>query len=282
MQGFQSFPQPIRGDKVRGKPERFAEHYNQATLFWNSQTPVEKAHIVRGFRFELTKVEVKAIRERVVATLANVAAELAEAVAKGLGIPVPAPLPRALDKPLDPEVEVSGALSLFARPGDGSIRTRRVAILVADGLDAAGALVIHAGLAQQGAVPKFIGVRLGRAEGSGRKTLDVEVSFEAAPSVVFDAMVIPDGADAAAALAASGQALEFVKDQYRHCKPILALGTGRMLLEQAGIPEKLSSGDADPGVLRFPGDSAEMALPKFVEAISKHRHFAREMDPPLV
>ena len=55
MKGFQSFPQPIRADKVRGKPERFAEHYNQATLFWNSQTPVEKAHIVRGFRFELTK-----------------------------------------------------------------------------------------------------------------------------------------------------------------------------------------------------------------------------------
>ena len=32
-----------------------------------------------------------------------------------------------------PEVTASPALSLFARPGDGSIRTRRVAILVADG-----------------------------------------------------------------------------------------------------------------------------------------------------
>ena len=33
-------------DKVRGKPEKFADHYTQATLFWNSQTPVEQAHIV--------------------------------------------------------------------------------------------------------------------------------------------------------------------------------------------------------------------------------------------
>ena len=33
-----SFPQPIEEHKVRGKPEKFAEHYNQATLFWNSQT----------------------------------------------------------------------------------------------------------------------------------------------------------------------------------------------------------------------------------------------------
>ena len=44
-----SFPQPVAEDKVRGKPERFADHYTQATLFWNSQTPVEQAHIIRAF-----------------------------------------------------------------------------------------------------------------------------------------------------------------------------------------------------------------------------------------
>ncbi len=282
MKGFRSFPQPIRADKVRGKPERFAEHYNQATLFWNSQTPVEKAHIVRGFRFELTKVQVSVVRERVVAMLANVADDLAEAVALGLGMEVPAALPKALEKALDPEVEASAALSLFARPGDGRIRTRRIAILVADGLDAAGALAIHAGLAKEGAVPRFIGARLGRVKVSGGKPVDVEITLETAPSVLFDAMVVPDGAVAAAALAKRGHALEFIKDQYRHCKPILALGAGRELLAKAGVPAELSSGEADPGVLRFPGDSAELALPKFVEAIAKHRHFAREIDPPRV
>jgi catalase len=54
--GFTSFPEPIHDDKVRGKPEKFADHYTQATLFWNSQTPIEKAHIIRAYRFELTKV----------------------------------------------------------------------------------------------------------------------------------------------------------------------------------------------------------------------------------
>ena len=252
MQGFQSFPQPIHADKVRGKPERFAEHYNQATLFWNSQTPVEKAHIVRGFRFELTKVQVAAVRERVVAMLANVDGELVEAVALGLGIEVPAALPRALEKSLDPEVETSAALSLFARPGDGSIRTRRIAILVADGVDGAGAAAIHAGLMEQGAVPRFVGARLGRVEGSGGKPIDVEVTLETTPSVLYDAVVVPAGADAVATLAQRGHALEFVKDQYRHCKPILALGEGRELLAKAGVPAELSDGEADPGVLRFP------------------------------
>jgi len=49
--GFLSFPEPRGSDdhKVRGHPERFANHYTQATLFWNSQTDVEKAHIAAPF-----------------------------------------------------------------------------------------------------------------------------------------------------------------------------------------------------------------------------------------
>ena len=60
--GFSSFPEPLDGNQVRGKPERFADHYTQATLFWNSQTAVEKAHIIRGFRFELSRAQIPAVR----------------------------------------------------------------------------------------------------------------------------------------------------------------------------------------------------------------------------
>ena len=132
--GFTSFPEPIAADKVRGKPEKFGDHYSQATLFWNSQTPYEKAHIVRAFRFELTKVQVPAIRERTVSMLRNVSDELAKPVADGLGIELPRPMPRVIEPPA-PEVNRSPALSLTARPGDGSIRGRRIAILVAPGVE---------------------------------------------------------------------------------------------------------------------------------------------------
>jgi catalase len=94
MRGFRSYPEKIADDKVRGKPEKFADHYSQATLFWNSQAPYEKAHIIRGFRFELTKVQVPAIRERTVSMLRNVSDELAQAVADGLGIALPRAMPR--------------------------------------------------------------------------------------------------------------------------------------------------------------------------------------------
>ena len=193
MRGFTSFPQPTEGDKVRGKPEKFAEHYAQARLFWESQTPVEQAHIVRGFRFELTRVQTPAIRERMVASLANVSDELAQRVAERLGIPVPAPLPRVLESPPQPEVERSPALSLMARPGDGSIAGRRVAILVEDGLDAAGATAVHEALTRAGAVPRFVGSRLGTVPGANGGTIEIDATLEAAPSALFDALVVPDG-----------------------------------------------------------------------------------------
>ena len=169
MRGFVSFPQPVMEDKVRGKPEKFADHFTQARLFFESQTETEKNHIVGAFRFELTKVGVEAIRERVISMLANVSAELAQGVADGIGIAVPAAQPRVLENPPTPEVTTSPALSLMARPGDGSVKTRRVALLVADGIDGASLRAVHAALAAAGAVPRFVGARLGRrASGVGR------------------------------------------------------------------------------------------------------------------
>ena len=145
--GFTSFPEPIDEDKVRGKPEKFAEHYQQATLFWKSQSDVERRHIAKAFRFELGKVQTIAVRERVVATLRNVAEELAAEVGQGLGMSaLPDPLPRAMPRPPKPEVTRSPSLSLLARPGEDGIRTRRIAILVAEGVDAESATRIHAEL----------------------------------------------------------------------------------------------------------------------------------------
>jgi len=280
--GFTSFAQPLEGDKVRGKPEKFAEHYNQATLFWNSQKPIEKAHIIRGFRFELTKVQTPAVRERVVAMLANVDSELAQTLARDLGMEMPEPLPRALRRAPEAEVKTSAALSLFALPGDGSIRTRRVAILVADGVDGLAAQTLHAGLAEQGAVPRYVGPRLGPVQTEGGDTIEVEVTLETMPSVLFDAVAVPGGKAAVRTLGTMGQAPEFIKDQYRHAKPILGLGAGCDLIENAGVPAMLPSGERDPGMLLARQVTAAKILPDFIRAIARHRHYERQLDPPEV
>jgi catalase len=282
--GYVSFPEPRQADdhKLRGKPEKFADHYTQATLFWNSQSPVEQDHIVNAFRFELSRVQTAAIRERMVSGLMNVAHELAERVAAGLGMrAMPNPMPKALETPVEPEVTVSPALSLFARPGDGSIRARRVAFLVADGIVAEPLRTLADRLLAEGAVPRFVGSTFGAVEPTDGDAIEVDVTVEATPSVLYDAAVLPDGQAAAAALSADGRMLEFLKDQHRHCKPILAIGTASQVLEDAGVPLTLPSGAPDPGLLQ--SEATDNSLPDaFVALLAKHRLFDRETDPPRV
>jgi len=127
-----------------------------------------------------------------------------------------------------------------------------------------------------------VGARLGSVATEQGDTLEVEVTLETMPSVLFDALIIPGGRAAITALSNIGQAAEFIKDQYRHCKPILALGAGADLVEGAGVPATLPSGQEDPGMLIGRHQSASKALPDFVAALARHRHFERAMDPPEV
>ena len=281
--GFVSVPaRADRNDhKVRGKAERFADHYTQATLFWNSQSDVEKAHIINAFRFELSKVQTAAIRERMVSGLLNVASELAEEVAAGLGLTeLPAPMPKVLQKAVRPEVTASKPLSLLARPGKAGIKARRIAIVASDGVDGSTALAIAERLKSEGAVPVFVAPELGTIASTGAP-IQADASLEVAPSVVFDAMVLAGGQSASAALAANGRALEFLKDQYRHCKAILVLSGAATLLEKAGIPTTLPNGTPDPGLM-IEAAGGKPPIDDFIRAVAAHRHFAREADPPLV
>ena len=281
--GFVSFPQPVEEDKVRGKPEKFAEHYNQATLFWNSQTDTEKQHIIRAFRFELTRVQVTAIRRRVIAQLRNVAPELAEAVAAGLGIQdLPEPLPKVAKRNTKPEVTSSEALSLFARPGAEGVKTRRIAIIVVPGSDVTQAMGLHRALLEEGAVPRFVGIQLGPIAGPAEESIDVEISLETAPSALWDGMIVPGGEQGVTAISRSGHALEFLKDQYRHCKPILLLDEATQLLVAAGVQEEPAEGVEDTGLLSLAGEDLAAAGRAFASALARHRHFERETDPPRV
>ena len=273
--GFVSVPEPNAGDKVRGKPERFAEHYAQATLFYDSQTAIEQGHIADAFRFELSKVGVPAIRQRMVSSLVNVSAELAACVAAGLGMEVPEAMPKASATPTPPEVTVSSALSLTSLPGERGIRTRQVAVLVAQGVHNASLVSLYHALADAGAVVHFVGLRVGKVVSSSGDEIEANKSMESAPGFLFDAVVLPDGAEAVQALAASGHTMAFVRDQFKHCKTILALGAGRRLLDRAGIGPVLQ--ESNGILLAHSANAAEVAA-SFILAIGAHRHLAREGD----
>jgi catalase len=280
--GFVSFPEPVEQDEVRGHPEKFAEHYNQATLFFESQSPVEQAHIVAAFRFELSKCTVPAIRERVVSMLRNVSGDLAKRVAHGLGMPLPGAMPRALARTPRPEVERSPALSLLARPGEGGIRTRRIALLVADGVDGKVVAEVQTALRAAGAVPRLVGVRIGPFTTATGEVMQADASMENEPAVLFDALVLPEGSAGVRTLQELGQTMEYIKDTYRHCKAILAIGESRALLQAAGTPAALPGGAPDPGIVLGAARSIRRDAQDFINAVARHRHPERETDPPRV
>jgi len=283
-QGFTSIARRIdakeRADKVRIKPEKFADHYTQARLFFESQTEAEQAHIGNAFRFELSKVTVPAIRERVVASLLNASPQLAQRLAQDLGVTLPAPLPKALETPVAPEVDQSPALSLMARPGDGGIRTRKVAVLVAQGVEGASLQKLVSALVAEGAVPRLVGARLGTCIGAGGEKFAVDATMENSPGFLFDALVLPDGPQAVEALDADAHTLDFLRDQYWHCKTILALGASSALLAEAQIPMTLPDGSADPGLILADAAGVDGAVAAFIAAVGGPRHFGRENDPP--
>ncbi len=279
-QGFMTFPARQQADdeqaKVRGKPEKFADHYTQAALFYESQTPIEKSHIAGAIRFELSKLTVPAIRERVVSSLRNVSEELASKVAEGLGIsPMPAAMPRALAKPAKPEIKKAPSLSLMARPGDGSIAGLKVALLIADGITGKSILQVRDALIAQGAVAKLVGPRIGNTASSDAGNLVADASLENEPGFLFDALVLPDGEKGVDALAQCPQTMDFVKDQYLHYKTILVLGAGKKLLDKAGIDYASLTGTDHNGLIVQPTSKTDAGIKTLIPALATQRHWQR-------
>jgi catalase len=217
-----------------------------------------------------------------VASLRNVSDELAAAVASGLGMKLPLPMPTALKRAPNAEVTQSAALSLTALPGDGGIRTRRIAVLVADGVKAESVAMLVSALSKAGAVPNLISSRLGAIRSVDGQEFQVNATFETMPSVLFDAMALPDGEQAVSELAGDGHTIEFIKDQYRHGKTIFVGSASAQLLAEAGIESALPSGAADAGVILSSPARLANQISEFVRAIGKHRHPGREKDPPVV
>jgi catalase len=278
--GFMSFPENVEEQKLRAKPELFAEHYAQARLFFDSQSAVEQAHIVGAFRFELSKVGVPAIRERMLASLRNASEPLAAQVAEGLGMALPEAMPTVLRKQPKYPLKASAALSMFARPGETGVASLKVALVVAPGMVVDSLVAVHDALAAAGAVPRYVGVRIGPVTGEDGTALDADASMENEPSFLFDALVLPDGKKAADLLARNGQTSEYIQNQYRHCKPILALGASTALLDGAGAFATLPDGSEDPGIVI--ADEAADGIERFLGALARRRHFERETDPPKV
>jgi catalase len=282
--GFATYPDRVDGLTRRVRSASFGDHFTQATMFWNSMSPIEKEHIVKAFSFELTKLNRAEIRERTLTQmLANIDLDLAAAVAKNIGLPAPtAPtirqnvetngrgLTNGARNGATKQIDASPLLSqLHPDTGlTGDITGRQVAILVADGSSADDVAQMKSALEDAGAVTFVLSAKLGSVAGDGGE-IAVDKTILTMPSVSFDAVYVPSGASAAQTLADSGDAVHFVAEAYKHAKAI-ALGRDAVIvLEEGGIAPQ-----NDPTLGLAVGDADEIT-DAFIEAIGKHRAWAR-------
>jgi catalase len=301
MAGFTSFAERIDARKIRARSPSFFDHFSQATLFYNSQSEPEKNHIIRALRFELGKVETPPIRERMLGLLAQVDKNLATEVAQGLGMSVPAKLDKPLNmsvpadgnpakfqpKRVAQDIEESPALSMIENPNfpKDTIKTRKIAFLVADGYDDAAVGDMKKALMTAGALAMTVAPRLGVLTGAAGEQCKADFSFLTASSVLFDAVYIPGGDASVAALKAETEAPNFVAEAYKHCKAIAATGAGVGLLAR-WLGEKFAEGNStdnlvaeNQGVVTSRGPAADNLAAAFINAIAQHRHWERELNP---
>jgi len=286
--GFVTYSEKTDAAKVRGKSKKFFDHFSQALMFFNSQSDWEKEHIVKALQFELGKVETVSVRERMLGILAQVDKLLAERVAKGLGIAVPAKLDLPLNmsvpadadpkdyqpKRVDKSVTVSPALSIANKLVDG-IKTRKIAILAADGVDDAAVTAMQKALKAAGAQSKIVAPRGGNLKSAAGTTIPIDFSLLTTSSVMFDAVFIPGTAKSVAVLISDADAQHFINEAFKHCKTIAASGEGCQLIERfvVGTTEK----DNDPGLIVSSDVVTREMTAEFVNAIASHRHWGREM-----
>jgi catalase len=101
---------------------------------------------------------------------------------------------------------------------------------------------------------------------------------------MFDALYVPGGKQSIDALKTHGDALHFINEIFKHCKPLAAMTEGVELLAGSSIrgvslaeQNQRGSITSDKGVVTAWGKADLKQFAKsFIDAIAAHRHWDRE------
>lgn len=257
--GFRTAAIPVEEHKVRLRAESFADHYSHARLFFRSQSEIEQAHLASALVFELSKVTLEHVRNRVMANLVNVDESLAQRVADGLAMPLPKGSKPAT-APTD--MEPSLALRIVGKYPE-ILKGRTVGILVSEGADGAMIASVKAAVEGDGGAVKIVAPKIGGVKLKDGKILKADGQLAGTPSVLFDAIAIIISEAGCAALLKEGAAIDFAKDAFGHLKAIGYSAEAKPLLDKAGV-------EPDEGIIALDKESKAFLAP------ARTRQWARE------
>jgi putative intracellular protease/amidase len=153
----------------------------------------------------------------------------------------------------------------------GTTHRPRIAILIAEGFDGESAETIYDGLVEVGAVPMYVSTHVGSVTSVQGTPSQAEVAIENLPPILFEGLVVPGGKDHILLLCELTYVLEFVREQHRLTRPILALHDGAALIEKAGLPAPINPEQPEPGLFIGMHATADAALPDFLTAMASQR-----------
>ena len=244
--GYKHYQEKVEGRKVRNRSDSFKDHFSQATMFWNSMSLAEKAHIIDAFCFEVGKVKNKSVQQQVVEMFANVNLELAQIIADTVGVNPPMGVGSSVTK-------ASPALSqenMVKKPN-----TRKVGVIVDKQGDSVELLQLIYAFKAAGLKPEIISNKLGTLG-----ELEIDHTFKTADPVLFDAIYVASVSEDLPFMKETGR---YLTESYNHYKAIGASTSAKDLL----------IGMDGPGVVA--GNDYETLVNGFIDAVTAHRHWNR-------
>lgn len=294
--GLESYPARVEGMKERKLAPKWKDYLSQAQLFYNSMSDIEKLHMTNALSFELDHCDEPIVYERLVSRLTEIDLSLAAAVAEKVG----APTPEKQTRP-NPGHKTKGLSQFDYMPKEPTIKSRRIAILIADGFDAPSYQAVKSAILAQQALPFTISTKRQEVKASdGSMKVKPDHFLNGMRSTMFDAVFVPGGVDSVKTLMGVGLARFWVREAFAHLKAIGAVGEGVKLVDAAlreaeGV-QLASEGSSDVvdwyGVVTTQKPDTESSLKdrvtmakeakdftgKFFWNISQHRNWARELD----
>lgn len=280
--GYEHYAEKVEGAKVRERSQSFADHFTQATLFWNSMSDIEKQHIIDAFHFEVGSVMDKQIKQKVVDMFNNVDGQLAIQIASGIGATPPKNPGPTGGTATSPAVSQANTVK--------DARTRKIAILADNGFNYEEITQVMDTLNKAGVHSEIVSKNLGMITSTDGKQLEVGKNFVTTGSIKYDGLYIVGGKQSVDSLTMQGDALHFINEAFKHAKTIGASNEGVDLLIASAVKNVMTiASDTNCQVANNLGivtvrNTTDMCTfsNEFISALSQHRHWNRQNKKEII
>ena len=275
--------------------------YDQATMYYNSLSDVERSHMVDAAIFELGHCDRREVQERMMTRFAQIHPDFGQAVSEGFGIKIPEGAIRSRY----PDTKTD--ISLLSKGNTWTAVGRKVGILALDGCDGAQVSAMKKAYTAMGLIVMLVGSRHGPVWADGvtpgdeKAAGDLWADFtpETCRSTYFDALAFFGSSETYLKNLKQGRVKHFAAEAYGHYKPIAVTGGAVGWLAHSVLPgctdikaDRADAWSSKNGVVCGPnivgsdssvwekltgaGDAATFGK-AFIDAIAAHRHWGRDV-----